>query len=114
MAAWSLRLLAGFAVISSSCASPKIVLRYFNIRGLAEPIRLTLAALDLSYEEIVYDRCGDECPDGIQDWTLAKQEGIESGLFPFGQVRNSVALQGSKEPVETPWSNDVAGRRFHP
>ena len=82
-----MRVLAVLAVISSSYASPKIVLRYFDIRGLAEPIRLTLAALDLSYEEIVYDRCGDDCPEGIQDWIQAKQEGIESGLFPFGQVK---------------------------
>ena len=89
MASPLLRLLVGVVAIAQASARPKIVLRYFDIRGLAEPIRLTLAALDLEYEEVVYDRCGDQCPDGIQDWVQAKAAGTESGLFPFGQVRTA-------------------------
>jgi hypothetical protein len=89
MASPLLRLLVGVVAIAQASAAPKIVLRYFDIRGLAEPIRLTLAALDLEYEEVVYDRCGDQCPDGIQDWGQAKAAGTESGLFPFGQVRTA-------------------------
>lgn len=89
------------AVLASTCCTsaqlfsggqPSITLRYFDIRGLAEPIRLTLAALGLEYEELKYERCpansvGEaECRPGVTDWNTAKQEGIASGLLPFGQV----------------------------
>ena len=89
------------AVLASACCTsaqlfsggqPSITLRYFDIRGLAEPIRLTLAALGLEYEELKYERCpansfGEaECRPGVTDWNTAKQEGIASGLLPFGQV----------------------------
>jgi|EP01043_Picozoa_sp_COSAG02_P040934 glutathione S-transferase len=95
-------LLLVVAVVSSASAQlfsggghgpqPSITLRYFDIRGLAEPIRLTLAALGLDYEEVKYQRCptnslgAKECPQGVIDWDVAKQEGIDSGLLPFGQV----------------------------
>ena len=66
--------------------APKITLRYFDSRGRAEPIRLTLAALGLTWDEVVYDRCGDRCPPGVEDWPSAKAQGIESGVLSFGQV----------------------------
>lgn len=80
------------AQLFSGGQRPSITLRYFDIRGLAEPIRLTLAAIGLDYEEFKYARCptnpqgATECPPGVTDWNVAKQEGIESGLLPFGQV----------------------------
>ncbi len=83
---------ASAQLFSGGARRPSITLRYFDIRGLAEPIRLTLAALGLDYEEVKYQRCptnslgAKECPQGVIDWDVAKQEGIESGLLPFGQV----------------------------
>jgi len=74
------------AAVASVAAKPTIELSYFDIRGLGEPIRLMLAALDLEYAELKYDRCGDDCPDGVLDWPAAKQEGIASGRLPFGQM----------------------------
>ena len=76
----------GTAVTGGSSASPQITLRYFDIRGLGEPIRLTLAALGLPWEEVRYAKCGDGCPAGVQDWTTAKAAGVMSGALPFGQV----------------------------
>ena len=64
---------------------PAITLRYFGRRGDAEPIRLTLAALRLPWEEVRYERCRDACPPGIVDWEQAKAAGIMSGTLPFGQ-----------------------------
>ena len=94
--AWLLVALAAASadaqLFSGGGGQPSITLRYFDIRGLAEPVRLTLAALGLEYEEVVYQRCptnslgAAECPPGVTDWNSAKQEGIESGLLPFGQV----------------------------
>eukprot|EP00051_Salpingoeca_urceolata_P028399 m.486647 g.486647 ORF g.486647 m.486647 type:complete len:528 (-) comp24541_c0_seq1:74-1657(-) len=82
--------LCAFALVASGSASTNdhaVTLRYFNIRGLAEPIRLTLEYLGIEWNEVAYDRCGDQgCPPGVEDWDEAKQAGLESGLFPFGQV----------------------------
>ena len=64
---------------------PAITLRYFGRHGDAEPIRLTLAALRLPWEEVRYERCRDACPPGIVDWEQAKAAGIMSGTLPFGQ-----------------------------
>ena len=70
--------------------TPKITLRYFDSRGRAEPIRLTLAALGLPFQEITYGNCSGQthsCPEGVdQDWSLAKKEGVQSGNLPFGQL----------------------------
>jgi glutathione S-transferase len=65
---------------------PHITLRYFDSRGRAEPVRLTLAALGLPWNEVVYARCGSDCPMGVEDWSTAKAEGIASGALSFGQV----------------------------
>ena len=85
---------------------PSITLRYFDIRGLAEPIRLTLAALGLEYEEVKYDRCPTDaagapnCPAGITDWNTAKPAGIESGLLPFGQVPSMTYTDVKKDTFQ--------------
>ena len=50
---------------------PNITLRYFDIRGLAEPIRLALSYLNIDYEEVKYARCAPDCKDGLTDWTEA-------------------------------------------
>jgi len=73
---------------SGDVAKPKsIILRYFNIRGLAEPIRLTLALAGLDWDEVSYEKCpASGCPAGVEDWPTAKAAGIKSGLMPFGQV----------------------------
>eukprot|EP00943_MAST-04B_sp_MAST-4B-sp1_P000877 g877.t1 len=66
--------------------SEKVTLRYFDIRGLAEPIRLALSYLKIEYEEVKYARCAPDCKNGLTDWTEAKKVGTESGLFAFSQV----------------------------
>jgi glutathione S-transferase len=60
-----------------------IILRYFRSRGRAESIRLILEYLQVPYEEIRYTSTADG-PDAT--WPAAKKAGIESGLFPFGQL----------------------------
>lgn len=68
---------------------PKITLRYFDSRGRAEPIRLTLAALGLPFEEVTYGNCngGGNCPEGVdEDWGTEKKKGVQSGRLPFGQL----------------------------
>eukprot|EP00942_MAST-04A_sp_MAST-4A-sp1_P003584 g3584.t1 len=67
-------------------SSETVTLRYFDIRGLAEPIRLALSYLNIDYEEVKYARCAPDCKDGLTDWTEAKKVGTESGLFAFSQV----------------------------
>ena len=60
-------------------------LHYFASRGKAETIRLLLNDLQLDYREIRYMRPPAVGP-GMMDWEEEKPEGIESGLFPFGQL----------------------------
>ena len=67
-------------------AQAGVTLRYFDIRGLAEPIRLVLSHLDIDFEEVKYDRCAPDCAPGLTDWTTEKKIGTASGLFPFSQV----------------------------
>ena len=57
--------------------SPYIVLRYFESRGRAEPIRLLLEYLQVPYEDVRYTK---------EEWPKFKQGGIESGKFAFGQL----------------------------
>ena len=91
-----MRVLGLLALCAASSAQPTITLRYFDIRGLAEPIRLTLAALGLEWEEIKYARCPDGgCPAGVTDWNAAKEEGVQSGSLPFGQVPSMTYVDGS-------------------
>jgi len=61
-----------------------MMVRYFGVRGIAEPIRLLLNDLAVDYQEVRYMRA--PVPDGMVDWAVAKKEGLESGLLPFGQV----------------------------
>jgi glutathione S-transferase len=65
---------------------PNVTVRYFDSRGRAEAIRLTLAALGIPFKEVKYARCGDNCEEGFIDWPTAKAEGIANGMLPFGQV----------------------------
>ena len=58
-------------------SSETVTLRYFDIRGLAEPIRLALSYLNIDYEEVKYARCAPDCKDGLTDWTEAKKVGTE-------------------------------------
>jgi len=50
-------------------------LLYFPIRGRAEAVRLTLEEVGASYKDVA-----------PTDWPKTKQEGIESGKIPFGQM----------------------------
>jgi len=54
-----------------------IILRYFQARGRAEIIRLTMEACGLSYHQELHSS---------EEWPEIKKNGYESGLFPFGQV----------------------------
>lgn len=54
-----------------------IILRYFESRGRAEIIRLTLEACSLSYSQNLHTR---------EEWPEIKQAGYESGMLPFAQV----------------------------
>ncbi len=66
-------------------AAPSITLRYFDIRGRAEPIRLYLSDLGLQYTEVAFQS---------SDWrSRLKKEWTEQGLTPFGQVP-SVSVGG--------------------
>jgi hypothetical protein len=73
----------------AAVAVPKsldVTLTYFNIRGLAEPIRLYLSSIGVHFKEQTVDRCDPDCQEGVKDWDNFKADGIESGLLPFGQV----------------------------
>ena len=73
-------------MVTSAVAAERVTLRYFDIRGLAEPIRLVLSHLDIDFEEVKYARCAPNCAPGLTDWTAEKKTGTASGLFPFSQV----------------------------
>lgn len=88
-----------------SIVNPTITVRYFDSRGLGEPIRMALHVLGLEFKQVRYSSCNnaanpEPCPEGVEDWSVAKPLGIKSGLFPFGQVP-SMTYQGAgdKEPV---------------
>lgn len=71
-------LLAAVGFIASASSSQVAVrLHYFDIRGLAEPLRLTLADLGIAWEEAAHTS---------ESWKEVKPKGIESGLFTFGQM----------------------------
>jgi len=58
--------------------NPRAVLRYFKVRGKAEPIRMLLELGGWEWREALHT--GDEWRAGI------KAQGTESGLYTFGQV----------------------------
>merc|ERR1711871_1278787 len=95
--ACKLVLIAG-AIILQAASADDFVLRYFGVRGLAEPARLLLNDVGATYEEVRYAR--DPVPEGMVDWNVAKQKGIESQLFPFGQVP-SLTHRGADSSVLT-------------
>uniref|UniRef100_A0A7S2RHE0 Glutathione transferase n=1 Tax=Mucochytrium quahogii TaxID=96639 RepID=A0A7S2RHE0_9STRA len=72
-----------------------LTLRYFNIRGLAEPIRLLLAAAGVPYDEVKFENCGDECPSGVEDWVKYKGKHGNSRTLPFGQVPSLTYVSSS-------------------
>ena len=66
-------------------------LRYFNIRGLAEPIRLLLHAAQVPFTETRFGACEVQggkpnCPEGIEDWPTFKKQHGGSDILPFAQV----------------------------
>lgn len=75
-----------------------ITLRYFRSRGRAESIRLLLEYLQVPYEEVRYTSSSDG-PNAT--WPDAKASGLESGMFPFGQVPSlSFCPDGKKDSEE--------------
>lgn len=54
-----------------------IILRYFESRGRAEIIRLTLEACGLLYQQHLHTN---------EEWPEIKKSGSESGMLPFAQV----------------------------
>ncbi|XP_077980923.1 glutathione S-transferase P 1-like [Glandiceps talaboti] len=54
-----------------------VTIHYFAARGRAEPIRLMLEEAEIIYNETLFTK---------ETWPAAKQKGIESGLYTFGQV----------------------------
>eukprot|EP00949_MAST-11_sp_MAST-11-sp1_P001208 g1208.t1 len=75
LAAISVALMSGAAAaLAVEERKPYIVLRYFESRGRAEPIRLQLENLGLQYEDIRY---------APEDWRSTWKK---SGKFPFEQL----------------------------
>lgn len=73
-------LLAAFVLgtaVAAATANTSVVLRYFETRGRAEVIRLALEEAGLHYRQELHSP---------EQWPSIKSAGIESGLFPFGQV----------------------------
>jgi protein disulfide-isomerase-like protein len=79
----------------------KTVLRYFQSRGRAEPIRLLFEELGIQYEDVRFS--GDE-------WPQRKAEGIANGLYPFGQLP-SVSI-GNKNLVQSLAILKFIGRKY--
>jgi glutathione S-transferase len=72
----------GVAIVISSNNNKsdvkKYVVRYFDIKGRAEAIRLCLADIDVDFEDEAFS--GEEWRGGL------KERWSEEGLLPFGQV----------------------------
>jgi glutathione S-transferase len=102
------------SLVFAVATPPKATVRYFNIRGLGESIRLSLASLDIDFDEVRYERCTD-CAPGITDWPTAKAEGLASGLLPFGQVPSLTITGEEGETVNLVQSlviNQYLGRNY--
>ena len=81
--------LASFIAVTSAVHARPLTLSYFDSRGRAEPIRLALNALGVSYIERKFGDCAD-----CEVWADAKSE------FPFGQVP-SITLPNGEELPQT-------------
>lgn len=68
---------AGAAYVPHAPAPPPIRVLYFQTRGRAEVIRLTLERAGLPYEQRLHAR---------DEWPAIKEAGVASGALPFGQV----------------------------
>ena len=55
-----------------------VTLHYFASRGRAEVVRLALEEAEIPYTETGFTK---------DTWPAAKQEGLKSGLYPFGLGR---------------------------
>ena len=75
-------LLAALAASTEEPACTGAVLRYFNIRGRGEAIRMALADSSLAFkdESFTSEQWGKDTPDGL------KAEWVAAGKLPFGQV----------------------------
>lgn len=69
------------AACAADAARP-IVLRYFDVRGRGEAIRMALADQGLEFEDAAFSSAewGKDKPDGL------KAEWLAAGKLPFGQV----------------------------
>jgi hypothetical protein len=67
------------AVNEQFIAPPNCTLRYFNVRGRAEPIRQMLELVGWPYTQELFTS---------EQWRAGgiKEKGMEEGLFTFGQV----------------------------
>eukprot|EP00755_Sulcionema_specki_P029725 Sspe_Gene.92760::Locus_65551_Transcript_1_4_Confidence_0.400_Length_844::g.92760::m.92760/K00799/GST, gst; glutathione S-transferase len=63
--------------MGASAGKAHAKLHYFDVRGLAQPIRLLLSDLGIDFEEVRHTS---------DTWPTAKKEGIDNGLLTFGQV----------------------------
>lgn len=73
----ALLLQAAAAARAAATAAPRARLHYFDIRGLAESVRLALAEVGVEWEEVAHT---------AETWKEAKPRGVEEGLLTFGQV----------------------------
>ncbi|CAD5116310.1 DgyrCDS5215 [Dimorphilus gyrociliatus] len=64
-----------------------VTLHYFGVRGKAEGIRFIMEEGGISYDETKFTKA---------TWPAAKAKGVESGLYPFGQVPALITSTGSK------------------
>ncbi|XP_062509223.1 glutathione S-transferase-like [Corticium candelabrum] len=66
-----------------------VTLHYFASRGRAEVVRLALEEAEIPYTETGFTK---------DTWPAAKQEGLKSGLYPFGLVPAIVTEGGDRIP----------------
>eukprot|EP01061_Rhynchopus_euleeides_P039555 TRINITY_DN6786_c0_g1_i1.p2 TRINITY_DN6786_c0_g1~~TRINITY_DN6786_c0_g1_i1.p2 ORF type:complete len:260 (+),score=111.83 TRINITY_DN6786_c0_g1_i1:54-833(+) len=75
-----MRMLVLSAAVAVCCAVPEghhAHLHYFDVRGLGQAARLMMSDIGLTFTEERYTK---------DTWASAKEAGLQSGLFPFGQM----------------------------
>ena len=111
----SIKLLALIGIViailnsnSSNTKNVKYVVRYFDIKGRAEAIRLCLTDIGANWE--------DEAFKG-EDWREGglKQRWMDEGLLPFGQVPLVERIGGNEAPISMVQSHAILRwiGRFH-